>query len=300
MKRLSDKDYKVALLCGFIGITRQAYYKRLKKRESDSFLYNEMEEVVRKNRALKSRAGLRAIYKKEDLTKLLGINRFERQMSLRGYALKPYRSYIKTTDSRGYHYKFANMIGGKDIYGANHVIVGDITYYQSRAGLFYIFLFTDYYTLEVKGIGGSRNMQGIHAERCLRQVMNYNNQNKYNHKLIAHTDGGGQYRSEAYQSILRNADIVPSQSKNCLENGLAERINGIIKNEYLNDYNIKSERQLNKVLKHIQNQHNKVWPSAKLGWRTPCEYAEWIKKMPSNQRPVLKIKEVDKLKVKVL
>ena len=143
-------------------------------------------------------------------------------------------------------------------------------------------------------------MQGIHAERCLRQVMKYNNQNKYNYKLIVHTDGGGQYRSEAYQSMLRNADIAPSQSKNCLENGLAERINGIIKNEYLNDYNIKSERQLNKILKHIQNQHNKVWPSAKLGWHTPWEYAEWIKKMPLNQRLVLKIKEVDKLNVKVL
>jgi len=300
MKRLAEQGYKVVTLCSLIGITRQSYYKRLKKRASDGFLYNEMEKIVRENRGLKSRAGLRAIYKKEDLSKLLGINRFERQMSLRGYALKPYRSYIKTTDSRGHHYKFDNLIEGKAINRSNQVIVGDITYYESQVGLFYIFLFTDYYTLEMKGIVGSKNMQGIQAERCLRQVMKYNNQNKYNYKLIVHTDGGGQYRSEAYQLMLRKANITPSQSKNCLENGLAERINGIIKNEYLNDYSIKSERHLNKVLKHIQSQHNKVWPSAKLGWRTPREYAEWIKKLPLNQRPVLKIKEVDKLKVKVL
>jgi len=292
MKRLSEKDYSVTSICNLIGISRQAYYKRLKKTGSDSKLYNAMEKIVRDNRQLKSRAGLRVIYHKEGLSTLLGLNRFEKQMSLRGYALNPYKSFIKTTDSRGHHHKFDNLIEGLEITGENQVIVGDITYYQTGSELYYIFIFTDLYTLEVKGMVESKNMQGIHAERCLRQVTKYNNRSKYNWSLIVHTDGGGQYRSDAYQLMLRKMKIIPSQSKNCLENGLAERINGIIKNEYLNDYTIRSEKQFNCVLKQIKHQHNKVWPSSKLGWRTPFEYAQWVKTLPLNLKPVVKVKEV--------
>ena len=72
--------------------------------------------------------------------------------------------------------------------------------------------------------------------------------------------------------------------------------NGIIKNDFLIDFNIKSEKQLNKLLKQIQRDHNQKWPSAKLGWKTPCEYAGWIEKLPLRQRPVMKIKEVDQKK----
>ena len=214
-------------------------------------------------------------------------------MSIRGYALKPYRSFIKTTDSRGFHHKYDNLIEDKEIQKPNTVIVGDITYYQSKVGLFYIFLFTDLYTLEIKGVRGSINMQGINAEKCLRQVLSYNRKDKYNQMLIIHTDGGGQYRSDKYQYMLKQAEIVPSQSKSCFENGLAERINGIVKNEYLNDFNIKSEKHLNKVLSQITEQHNKVWPSSKLGWRTPSEYAKWTESLPMKQRPIVKVKSVN-------
>lgn len=275
-----------------IGISRQAYYKRMAIAQRDGQLYNSLEEIVRRNRKVKSRAGLRAIFHKEGLSSLLGLNRFEKQMSIRGYALKPYKSFIKTTDSRGHHHKYDNLIEGKEIKGANQVIVGDITYYHTRSGLFYIFAFTDIYTLEIKGIVGNSNMQGVNAEQCLRQVIKYNNSREYNWELMLHTDGGGQYRSDAFQLMLQKMKMLPSHSKNCLENGLAERINGIIKNEYLHDYDIKNVRQLNQILKNIQYMHNEVWPSAKLGWQTPQQYAQCMKRLPIEKRPVVKIKNV--------
>ena len=161
------------------------------------------------------------------MSSLLGLNQFEQQMSARGYGLKPYKSYIKTTDSRGHQYKYDNLISGIEINGENQVIVGDITYYQNSAGVYYIFQFMDYYTLEVKGLIGGKNMEGIYAEKCLRQVFAYNNQRKYNYDMILHTDGGGQYRSPKFQKMLQAAEIRPSHAKNCLENGLSERENGI-------------------------------------------------------------------------
>jgi len=272
-----------------VGLSRQGYYKRIAKRRNNEELYSEIEEIVKNERRVKSRVGLRTIFHKRKLFSLLGVNRFERQMSIRGYALKPYKSYIKTTDSRGHHHKYDNLISGKEVNGANQVVCGDITYFASTAGRFYIFSFIDVYTLEIKGIIASKNMQGIHAEKCLGQVIKYGGKNKYDNELIVHTDGGGQYRSDAYQKMLRDAQILPSQAKTCLENGLAERVNGIIKNDYLIDFNIKSEKQLNKILKQIQHDHNQVWPSQKLGWKTPCEYADWADQLTIKEKPILKI-----------
>lgn len=293
MMILRTQGYNLTSVCNFVGISRQAYHKRLQKHSTKDVLYQSLEQLVINNRQVKSRAGLRTIYHKEQLSSLLGINQFEQQMSERGFALKPYRSFIKTTDSRGHHYKFDNLITGIDISGENQVIVGDITYYQNRSGLYYIFQFQDYYTLEIKGLVGSNNMEGINAEKCLRQVFAYNKQRGYNQLLIIHTDGGSQYRSHKFQKMLRVAQIRPSHAKNCLENGLSERTNGIVKNEYLVDYDIKSIHHLNIILSKIKYQVNEVWPSKALGYKTPKQYAQWTRNMKINERPVKTVKTVE-------
>lgn len=294
MKNLNSKGYPLKTLCSYVEISRQAYYKRIYCSNNRNDLHNKVEDIVIKNRGVKSRAGLRVIYYKEDLSSLLGINQFETQMSKRGHALKPYKSFIKTTDSRGHQYKFDNLIEGKEVNGSNQIIVGDITYYSNSSGLYYIFHFTDIYSLEIKGIIGSKNMEGVNAEKCMRQIIKYNRQNKYGHKLIIHTDGGGQYRSHNFQAMIRKAEILPSQAKSCFENGLAERVNGIIKNEYLIDYNIKNEKQLNMALKKIQKQSNNKWPSKALGYRTPQQYIKWIRELKSEDRPVKLVKAIQK------
>lgn len=292
MKRLCKQGYSLAAVCDFIGISPQAYHKRLKQDKVKGTLYLSLEQIVVKNRDEKSRVGLRTIYHKEKLSSLLGINQFEQQMSVRGFALKPIRSFIKTTDSRGHHYRFDNLISGIELNGENQVIVGDITYYRGNGQLYYIFQFRDYYTLEMKGMLGSENMEGVNAEQCLRQVFAYNKQRKYNQLLILHTDGGLQYRSHKFQGMLEAAQILPSHAKNCFENGLSERTNGIVKNEYLIDYDIKSLNQLNAVLTKIKNQINEVWPSRVLGYRTPKQFAHWTRELKTSERPLKLIKTV--------
>ena len=292
MTRVRIQGHSLSSVCEYVGISRQAYHKRLVKQREKEELYQFVEQLVVKNRQQKSRVGLRTIYHKEDMSSLLGLNQFERQMSACGFALKPYKSYIKTTDSRGHHYKYDNLIAGILLRGENQVIVGDITYYQNASGLYYIFHFIDYYTLEVKGLVGSRNMEGINAEKCLRQVFNYNNKGQYKYQLFLHTDGGSQYRSHNFQKMLRQAQIRPSHAQNCLENGLSERENGILKNEYLVDYDIKNVNHLNRVLNRIKHQINEVWPSKTLGYKTPKQYAEWTRKMSKNDRPSKTVKIV--------
>jgi putative transposase len=290
MRLMHQQGYSLTSVCDFVGISRQSYYKRLQKQSTKGNLYQSVEAIVRKNRQVKSRAGLRSIYHKEGLSSLLGVNQFEQEMSARGYALKPYKSFIKTTDSRGHHYKFENLISGIEINTENQVIVGDITYYQNKGNLYYIFQFQDYYTLEIKGLLGSKNMEGINAEKCLRQVFAYNKQYRYNQLLILHTDGGSQYRSHSFQKMLNRTQIRPSHAGNCFENGLSERANGIVKNEYLIDYQVKNENHLNTILKQIKYQVNHIWPSKTLGYKTPKEYAQWIR--DRTERPVKYVKIV--------
>lgn len=293
MEILHTQGYSLTSVCDFVGISRQAYHKRLEKQSSKELLYQSLEQIVLHNRQGKSRAGLRAIYHKEQLSPLLGINQFEQEMSARGLALKPFKSFIKTTDSRGHYYKFDNLISGMDIIRDNQVIVGDITYYQNAGELYYIFQFQDYYTLEMKGLVGSKNMEGINADKCLMQVFAYNKKRKYNHELILHTDGGSQYRSHKFQRMLVNAQIRPSHAKSCFENGLSERSNGIVKNEYLVDHHIKNINHLNRVLSKIKYQINNVWPSKTLGYKTPKQYALLTREMNINERPAKTVKPVE-------
>jgi transposase InsO family protein len=293
MTRTRSKGYSLRAICNYVGISRQAYYQAMETSSKKAIVYSRAEAVVVSNRKERSRAGLRTIWHKESLNSLLGLNQFEVQMSLRGFALKPYRSRIKTTDSRGHHHKFDNLISGTDVNGENQVIVGDITYYQNGKELYYIFHFLDYYTLEVKGLVGGTDMQGIHAEKCLRQVFGYNKKSAYKHQLIVHTDAGGQYRSTRFQKLLRDAGIRPSHARNCFENGLSERANGIVKNEYLVDYDIKSVTRLNAVLKKIKQDINEVWPSKVLGYKTPKQYAEMVRSMPKSKRPIKTVKVVE-------
>lgn len=289
---MREKGYSLGIICKYVGISRQAYHKQIKRQIAKGHLCKKLEDIVISNRKKRSRVGLRKIYYKENLTALLGVNQFENKMSNLGYALKPYRSYLKTTDSRGHHYKFDNLISGIDIKGENQVIVGDISYYRSHEVLYYIFHFIDYYTLEIKGLIADTTMIGLNAEKCLRQVFAYNNQREYNNKLIMHTDGGGQYRSDKFQAMLQSSKILPSHAGNCFENGLSERCNGIIKNEYLVDYDIKSVSHLNSVLKRIKYEMNEVWPSQVLGYKTPMEFASWARDQHEIDRPVRTVKIV--------
>jgi len=207
MQRMIENGYKIVELCDLIGISRQAYHKRINKNQRCSDLYSKAEALVIKNRRSKSRAGLRAIYHKEGLTSVLGINRFEKEMSRRGHSLNPYRSFIKTTDSRGHHYKFDNLIEGKEVNGTNQVIAGDITYYRNHSSLYYIFSFTDIYSLEIKGIYGNKNMNGENAEKCLRQVMNYTKTYRYHWKSSRPGEFHPQSLTEPYVTVSRHTAL---------------------------------------------------------------------------------------------
>jgi hypothetical protein len=154
MKDLTAKGYRVTDICFLIGISRQGYYKRIAKRFDDIEQYSKLESIVTREREIKSRSGLRAIYHKRNLSTLLGVNRFEQEMSHRGYALKPQKSFIKTTDSRGHQHKFGNLIAGKKAeWSQSGYIRGHHLLSKRSRSVLYIFIHRPIYIRDKRDMG---------------------------------------------------------------------------------------------------------------------------------------------------
>ncbi|MEE9371900.1 MAG: hypothetical protein V3V00_02505 [Saprospiraceae bacterium] len=86
-------------------------------------------------------------------------------------------------------------------------------------------------------------MEGDKAMECLYQMKNLRGGKSFGSQ-INHTDGGGQYRSDDYLNWLDSKKIKTSQSETCLQNGCAEQFNCVVKNDYLGNYGVRNERDL--------------------------------------------------------
>lgn len=147
--------------------------------------------------------------------------------------IRPRRRYTKTTDSQHWMKKHPNMLKSYSPVRANEVWVSDITYVESAEGIHYLSLVTDAYTRQIKGYRLSNDMRAENVAEALHMAMR--NTKERAAVMIHHSDRGSQYCSELYQSALRSYDICPSMTDgyDCYQNALAERINGILKQEFL-------------------------------------------------------------------
>ena len=114
--------------------------------------------------------------------------------------------------------------------------------------------------------------------------------------MIHHTDGGTQYKANIYKSLLKKAKIKRSIAKNCLENGSAEQINGVIKNDYLEFKNIKNVKDLNIELLKFQKLYNEEKPVEALKYMTPVEFEAYIELLPKKEKPRIKLHNFNEIK----
>lgn len=143
------------------------------------------------------------------------------------------RRHITTNSNHGYR-KYPNLIQGITPDGPNQIWVSDITYVKSNQDFSYLFLITDAYSKKILGYRLAKNLDSTHAVNSLQDAIK--NTCKPISGLIHHSDRGIQYCSKEYTGLLRKHDISISMTEkgDPLENPIAERINGILKDEYLN------------------------------------------------------------------
>ncbi|MUL06934.1 IS3 family transposase, partial [Aliivibrio fischeri] len=146
--------------------------------------------------------------------------------------VKPKRSYTKTTYSKHWMKKHPNLLKEVIPQAPEEIFVSDITYVQSQEGVHYLSLVTDAYSRKIMGYELSDEMKATDVVKALDMAIE---SRQYQRSTIHHSDRGLQYCSKVYQEKLNKNDIKPSMTDgyDCYQNALAERINGILKQEFL-------------------------------------------------------------------
>ncbi|MGO1584623.1 MAG: IS3 family transposase, partial [Mesonia sp.] len=144
----------------------------------------------------------------------------------------PKKSYHITTDSHHRFRKHKNKVCTVKINRPEQVWVSDITYVGKRTNPSYLALITDAYSKKIVGFNVSNSLS---VEGSLQAVsMALKSRSYQNESLIHHSDRGLQYCSNDYQALLSKNGIETSMTEKYdpYENAVAERINGILKQEF--------------------------------------------------------------------
>jgi len=282
--RLQKNKYSLERLYTHLGTSRQAVHKGVKRKCEVATGNVEVLDQVQKIRSKHKKMGSRVLYSKlKDPP--MGITVFERLMSEQGMTIPRSKKYIVTTQSAGTP-RYPNLKNGLKVNDINQLIVGDITYYQPKVELYYIFALKDVYSGRILGLTGDTNMKADKALRCLAQMVRLRGTAALQ-EALHHTDGGGQYRATAYLKRLNNYGMQISQAYSSLENGCAEQLNDILKSGYLDNEEINNVQDLHRSLQKIKRLINEDRPVHALGYRTPVAYEEYIADIPIDERRIV-------------
>lgn len=174
----------------------------------------------------------------------------------------------RTTNSYHRFYKYNNMIKDIEVARANQVWVSDITYIRTVKGFCYLALITDMHSRKIVGYDLSDSLE---LKGCVRALKKALYQAKNTEGLIHHSDRGIQYCSNVYTQILKrnNIDISMTEENHCYENALAERVNGILKDEFYLDQTFMSTAHAKRAAKSAIKLYNEVRLHLSLDFKTP-------------------------------
>lgn len=181
--------------------------------------------------------------------------------------VKPMKNYTKTTFSKHWLRKYPNLFKDIDVNRTEQVFVSDITYIKSNERTHYLSLVTDVFSRKIVGYHLSDDMSAENVVKALKMAVK---NRKTNLQLIHHSDRGLQYCSQIYQNELNKNKIIASMTDgyDCYQNALAERINGILKQEFL-IYKCKSGNELNELIRESVECYNTKRPHLSLNMKTP-------------------------------
>jgi len=227
--------------CTLFGIDRQVYYRKIKCRIIKQDKAQLVLKMVLEIRTQMPRIGSKKLYyllNKDLQTLKIGRDKFIDILRANHLLILPKRSYHITTNSHHRFRKYKNQLLDLQINKPEQVWVSDITYIGKREKPCYLSLITDAYSKKIMGYNVSNNLNTESSLVALRLAIKQRKNKEM--PLIHHSDRGLQYCANEYQKILTKNQIQPSMTQNSdpYENAVAERINGILKQEfYIDKYN---------------------------------------------------------------
>lgn len=254
------------------GLSRQAIYQTKNRCERRLKELAQIKPLVQSIRMEMPRIGTRKLYyllENEFINQGIKIGRDGLFNYLRSenMLVKPKKNYIKTTNSKHWLTKHPNLMKQVKAIHPEQFYVSDITYIKSRERTHYLSLVTDAYSRKIVGHQLSDDMSAESVVKALKMAIK---QRKSDKPLIHHSDRGMQYASAIYQKELKINQITPSMTDgyDCYQNALAERINGILKQEFLiQKCNTGNELEL--LIKQSIHTYNNKRPHLSLNMKTP-------------------------------
>lgn len=258
-----------------LRITRQAYYKMKNKEARQSFEEEIILDLVNDIRRSLPRLGGRKLFYllKDDLSRLPSVpgrDKFFDILRKNGLLIKPMKQFVVTTNSHHRFRVYSNLIKELNIEGPNQVFASDITYIRLGKDFCYLFLVTDHYSRKIVGYHLSRSLAANGAIEAMKMALRGVTDTD---GLIHHSDRGFQYCCQEYVSLLtsHNIKISMGEAGNPYDNAIAERVNGILKNEFYLNSIFKSFDDAKKAVKEAVNNYNKLRPHMSLKYLTPEE-----------------------------
>jgi putative transposase len=263
--------FSIAQACELFGVTRQAFYKD-QRRETEKFLRQAaILEVIKEIRARQPRVGTRKIHKMLGQSEIrIGRDYLFEFLGERKLLIKPKKNFRKTTNSYHRFRKHQNLIRELEIDRPNQVFVSDITYLDTLEGHCYLTLITDLYSRKIVGWNVSRSLA---VEGCQKAVRMALKGVKKTEDLIHHSDRGYQFCSPRYTGILEKHKVRISMTEqdHVYENAVAERVNGILKIEFLLGERLNSLEDAARLAAESIKTYNEQRLHTSLNYRTPSE-----------------------------
>lgn len=273
----------VQTLCGLFGKTKQAYYKQVSSRAEKAIQQAIVIEVVQKIRkkAKTNRWGGRKLHglllsEMAGFPIKVGRDKLFAILRTNDMLVKPRKQRYFTTQSHHWLRKYENLIENVVVTKPNQIWVSDITYVKFNDDVYYLYLITDVYSQKIVGFNISKDLQATSAVEALKMALQkYKTDNLFS--LIHHSDRGVQYCSEQYTNLLNDYKILISMTKPSSphENAIAERVNGILKEEWLYDMKIELDEDPYFKIKNVVEVYNKFRPHNSIGNMAPCQIHDW-------------------------
>lgn len=259
-----------------MGISRQAHYKRVACERRRQEHHGTVLALVQDERRDQPRIGTRKLHRmllaplqREGIK--MGRDAMFDVLRDASMLVRPLRAYHKTTNSRHFYRRHPNLLkdGPRKVVptGCEQVWVADVTYLRTKERMVYVSLITDAYSRKIMGWSVHDGLGSEQVSQAFKMALR---QRQTSHPLVHHSDRGIQYCSNEYQTIHARHGITCSMTDgyDCYQNALAERVNGILKMEFL----LKTPADLKQAKQMVRESvrlYNEQRPHLSLEYETP-------------------------------
>lgn len=260
-------------ICRLLGYTRQAYHKRRRREERSAAKSELVVQQVLKLRQVQRRLGVRKLYHMlgcflSEHAIEIGRDRLYDLLRQNALLVRRRRGRKPRTTISGPWKRYPNLIRDLSPTNANEVWVSDITYVRVGEGFCYLSLITDAYSRKIVGHSLCRDLSARGCVAALRMALRSKPDRA---ALVHHSDRGLQYYSSAYMKVLGpKIRISMTEKGDPLENAIAERVNGILKDELL-ERRFQSFTEARIKIDEAVSTYNNLRPHLSIDLLTPAE-----------------------------